>query len=63
VFPHSTGYGKYFNPLDREKADVGAAIEDRPVGGLGIYLVKSMVDDIRYCRVGESNVLERALTF
>lgn len=54
--------GEYFNPLDREEPDTTAAIENRPVGGLGIYLVKSMVDDIRYCRVGESNVLEMALS-
>lgn len=55
--------GKYFNPLDMEKPDVDAAIDQRPVGGLGIYLVRSMVDDIRYCRIGESNVLEVAFTF
>ncbi len=55
--------GKSFNPLEREDPDVNAPIDKRPVGGLGIYLVKRMVDEIRYCRVCESNVLELTLSF
>ncbi len=55
--------GKYFNPLEREEVSVDAPIDDRPVGGLGIHLVKNMVDEISYRRVDESNVLEVAFTF
>ncbi len=55
--------GKYFNPLEREEVSVDATIDDRPIGGLGIHLVKNMVDEISYRRVDESNVLEVAFTF
>ena len=37
-----------YNPLAREDPDVTLAAEDRKIGGLGIYMVKQAVDDIRY---------------
>ncbi len=46
-----TDDGQPFNPLeDAPVPDVSAPLEDRPVGGLGVFLVRSMMDDLRYQR-------------
>ncbi|MBQ9518937.1 MAG: ATP-binding protein, partial [Firmicutes bacterium] len=37
-----------FNPLEREDPDVTASAEEREIGGLGIFLTKKMMDDVRY---------------
>ena len=37
--------------------DVNAAIEDRPVGGLGVYLVRTMMDELSYQRIEGRNHL------
>lgn len=47
--------GVPFDPLGREAPDTTLALEDRPVGGLGILLVRSLVDEIRYDREGGRN--------
>lgn len=50
--------GAPFNPLEeRERPDIEAAIEDRDIGGLGIYFMKKLVDDITYQRSGNENIL------
>lgn len=48
--------GRPFDPLhDAPAPDVTSALEDRPVGGLGHYLVRTMMDDIHYQREGDRN--------
>ena len=48
--------GPEFNVLtDSPVPDVNAIIEDRPVGGLGVYLVKSMMDELHYKREEDRN--------
>jgi serine/threonine-protein kinase RsbW len=37
--------------------DVDAELDDRPVGGLGIHLVKQMTDEMSYRRVGDRNLV------
>ena len=37
-----------FDPLAKEDPDVTLPIEKRPIGGLGIYLVKKTMDDVVY---------------
>ena len=37
--------------------DINAGIEDRPIGGLGIFLVRKLMDDVRYTRQDGRNVL------
>ena len=43
--------GRPFNPLkDAPEPDLKSALEDRPVGGLGIHLVRTMMDELHYRR-------------
>lgn len=51
-----TDAGIPFNPLEREDPDVTAAAEDRTIGGLGIFMVKKSMDDVRYERINDTNV-------
>lgn len=43
-------HGIPFDPTQHEDADVEAELEDRPIGGLGIYLVKNIMDSMDYER-------------
>ena len=49
--------GRPFNPLDVPPPDVGAAIEDRPIGGLGLHLVRRVTDGLDYERAAGKNRL------
>jgi sigma-B regulation protein RsbU (phosphoserine phosphatase) len=49
--------GPPFNPLEWPDPDTNAAIEDRKVGGLGIYMVKKMTGQTRYERIDGKNLL------
>ena len=50
--------GPPFNPLtDAPKPDTDAPMLDRPIGGLGIHLVKSMMDEVDYKRECDRNHL------
>ena len=50
-------WGKPFDPLAREDADITLSAEDRKIGGLGIYMVKNSMDDVRYQYENGQNVL------
>ncbi|MGE5244851.1 MAG: ATP-binding protein [Betaproteobacteria bacterium] len=56
--------GRPFNPLTARKPRVEAALEDRPIGGLGVYLTRRLMDRLSYRRRGGRNhlVFERAFT-
>jgi serine/threonine-protein kinase RsbW len=47
-----------FNPLEIEDPDLLLSIDERPIGGLGIFFVKAMTDQVEYSRVGEFNRLK-----
>ena len=49
--------GIYFDVLGQPDPNVQASAEDRPVGGLGIYLVKKMMDQVSHERRGGKNIL------
>ena len=49
--------GVPFNPLEKADPDITLAADERPVGGLGIYLCKSMMDRIRYRYEDGNNIL------
>lgn len=41
-------HGIAYNPLEKEDPDVTLSAEERPIGGLGIYLVKQAMDRVEY---------------
>ncbi|MEY5063458.1 MAG: hypothetical protein RLZZ112_1422 [Verrucomicrobiota bacterium] len=49
--------GREFNPLEVAEPDLETPIENRQLGGLGIHLVKKMVDVATYQREGDKNIL------
>ena len=49
--------GVPFNPLESETPDFQCGIEDCKIGGLGIHLIKKLMDDIQYQRVADKNIL------
>jgi len=49
--------GPPFDPLAFGAPDLDAAGEERPIGGLGIHLVRSLIDQARYRREGGRNHL------
>jgi serine/threonine-protein kinase RsbW len=46
-----------FNILTRGEPDLDSGIEERSVGGLGIFFVRQLVQEIRYRREGGRNIL------
>lgn len=40
--------GQPFNPLERKDPDINAPLEERDIGGLGIYMAKQNADKIEY---------------
>ena len=49
--------GQAFDPTAAPEADVTLGVEDRPIGGLGIYLVRNIMDTVSYARADGKNVL------
>jgi anti-sigma regulatory factor (Ser/Thr protein kinase) len=50
-------HGPPFNPLEAAPPRLDLPIEERPVGGLGIHLIKTLTDEQRYARESDENVL------
>jgi sigma-B regulation protein RsbU (phosphoserine phosphatase) len=49
--------GRPFNPLAMQAPDTTASLEERPIGGLGIYLVRKLMDSVEYRRQEGKNIL------
>ena len=49
--------GIQYNPLENNDPDLGLSVEERDIGGLGIYLVKNMVEEISYKYENGKNIL------
>ena len=58
-----TDDGKPFNPLESPEPDTNLPVEERPIGGLGIYLLRKMFDQMDYSRTDGKNrvTLRKAL--
>lgn len=50
--------GMPYNPLAKEDPDVTLSLEERGIGGLGIYMVKKTMDDIVYEYKDGKNILK-----
>lgn len=49
--------GIAFDPLAKEMPDTHAPPQDRPIGGLGIFMIRQIMDDVSYERKDGRNVL------
>jgi anti-sigma regulatory factor (Ser/Thr protein kinase) len=49
--------GKAFDPLAQPPPDLDRPLDERPLGGLGLTLVRALVDEAGYAREGPTNVL------
>ena len=49
--------GKPFNPTEAPEVDTTKSLEDRQIGGLGIHLVRKIMDEVRYARKNGRNIL------
>ena len=49
--------GTPFDPTQKEEADTTLSVDERPIGGLGIFLVRQLMDTIHYQYVDGKNVL------
>lgn len=49
--------GTPFNPLEQATPDTNLSAEERSIGGLGIFLVREMMDTVDYKRVDGANVI------
>ena len=50
-------HGIPYNPLEKADPDTKLSAEKRPIGGLGIFLVKKIMDDISYEYKNGQNIL------
>lgn len=49
--------GTPFDPTEKKDADTTLSVDERPIGGLGIFLVRQLMDTIQYDYVDGKNVL------
>jgi anti-sigma regulatory factor (Ser/Thr protein kinase) len=54
--------GRSFDPRQVPRPDVNAPLDERKSGGLGVYLVRTLVQDVDYRRAGSRNVLTLTLS-
>ena len=49
--------GKEFDPTLQPNVDVTLSLEERPIGGLGIFLIRNIMQAVEYSRVDNQNIL------
>ncbi len=54
--------GEPFDPTTLDEPDTSLSAEERPIGGLGVFLVKQIMDEVRYERQGNRNILTMTYT-
>ena len=52
-----TDSGKEFDPTQAPDADITLSAEERPIGGLGIFLIRQIMNTVEYQRIDGKNVL------
>ena len=52
-----TDTGKEFDPTQAPEADITLSAEERPIGGLGIFLIRQIMNEVKYQRIDGKNVL------
>lgn len=49
--------GQPFDPLSKDDPDITLRAEERQIGGLGIYMIKKLMDEVSYERAVSENIL------
>jgi len=49
--------GVPFDPLTKADPDLSIPVEEREIGGLGIFIVKKLMNEVSYVRENEKNIL------
>jgi len=57
IFIEISDTGSAFDPLQKEDPDITLPIEKRRVGGLGIFIIKNIMDTVDYKRKNGKNIL------
>jgi len=57
ILVNITDFGHIFEPADAPKPNVEAALEDRELGGLGLFLIYQTMDNIDYQSSEDGNTL------
>ena len=52
-----TDQGKAFDPTQVKEADITLSAEERSIGGLGIFIVNQIMDNVSYRRENGQNIL------
>jgi anti-sigma regulatory factor (Ser/Thr protein kinase) len=52
-----TDTGKEFDPTMVPEADITLSADERSIGGLGIFLIRQMMNEVRYERIDGKNIL------
>ena len=55
--------GVPFDPLAADAPDIKSELENREVGGLGIFLIRRVLDEVHYSRSGDRNILSLAVRY
>ena len=50
--------GVYYNPLETKDPDITLNVEEREIGGLGIFMVKKLAESVEYNREEDKNLLK-----
>ena len=59
-----TDYGRSFDPSAVAPPDLSSPIEDRPIGGLGLFLMRRLMDGVEYRsneKVGNQTVMRKRM--
>ncbi|MDA3944754.1 MAG: ATP-binding protein [Bacteroidetes bacterium] len=51
-----------YDPTLTTDPDINLSAEERKIGGLGIFLIRKMMDKVSYQRIGKNNVLKMEKT-
>ncbi len=46
-----------FDPLSLPQPDLSSPLEERKIGGLGVFLIRKMINEVRHRREGDQNIL------
>ena len=57
IFVEFMDKGKSYNPLETDNPDINLDIDERPIGGLGVFMAKQMMDTVEYRREDDKNIL------